>query len=105
MPYRVAYSAAAELDMRRPYLSVRDETTVRALARQLLTEQPDAESSRRRRMDPNPLAATWELRLGELRAYYDIDEASRTVWIVRVGHKRRERVVVRGIQVDLREQP
>ena len=54
-------------------------------------------------MDPNPLGTTWELRLGELRAYYDIDEASRTVWIVRVGHKRRERVIVRGVQVELRE--
>ena len=105
MAYSIHYAADAVADMRRPHMSARDEAVVRTQARQLLADQPAVESTRRRRMAPNPLDATWELRLGELRAYYDIDESTATVWILRVGYKRRERVIVRGVQVDLREQP
>jgi hypothetical protein len=37
--------------------------------------------------------------------YYDFDEAAQTVRVLRVGRKRRERVVIRGVETDLREQP
>jgi hypothetical protein len=54
-------------------------------------------------MDPNPLDATWRLRLGDLRVYYDLDEAAHTVWILRVGVKEREKIVIRGEAVDRRD--
>ena len=38
-------------------------------------------------MDQNPLNATWELRLGGLRALYDVDEERRVVTILRAGYK------------------
>lgn len=53
-------------------------------------------------MDPNPLEATWELRLGDIRVYYDLDEAAQLVRVLNVGIKRRERVFIRGREVDLR---
>ena len=39
-------------------------------------------------MRPNPLAP-WELRIGNLRVYYDIeDESEPTVWIEAIGIKK-----------------
>jgi hypothetical protein len=82
----------------------RRHRSVRAEVVRLLADQPAVASTRRKRMEPNPLGAGWALRLGELRVYYDIDEAAQRVWVSRVGVKVRERVRVGGAFVDMREQ-
>ena len=54
-------------------------------------------------MRPNPLAS-WELRIGKLRDYYDIeDEAENVVYIVAIGVKERNRVWIGGEEVELKE--
>jgi len=59
-----------------------------------LSHEPGAESRNRKRMRPNPLAP-WELRIGELRVYYDVVTGpSPQVVVVAVGVKRRARVLV-----------
>jgi mRNA-degrading endonuclease RelE of RelBE toxin-antitoxin system len=45
-------------------------------------------------MRPNPLAP-WELRIGNIRVYYDVaDEPKRTVVILGVGRKRQNLVQI-----------
>lgn len=45
-------------------------------------------------MRPNPLAP-WELRIGSLRVYYDVEEEPEpTVFIRAVGVKQRHRVLI-----------
>jgi hypothetical protein len=57
-----------------------------------LAHQPTAETRNRKPMRPNPLAP-WELRVGEVRVYYDVSEhPSPTVSIRAVGIKRRNQV-------------
>ena len=52
-------------------------------------------------MRPNPLAP-WELRIGSLRVYYDIQEQpSPRVMIVAVGKKVRNRVTIAGEEFTL----
>ena len=52
-------------------------------------------------MRPNPLAP-WELRVGELRVYYDVQETPiQKVMVLAVGIKRRNRVVIGGEEVEL----
>jgi hypothetical protein len=52
-------------------------------------------------MRPNPLAP-WELRIGELRVYYEIEEnPERVVTIVAVGVKDRNRVLIGGKEIEL----
>jgi mRNA-degrading endonuclease RelE of RelBE toxin-antitoxin system len=70
---------------------------VDAMERQLLHE-PERETRNRKRMKPDRpgFVAPWELRVGDLRVYYDVEAASSIVWIVAVGAKARERVRVRG---------
>ena len=57
MPYEIEYSPDAEEHLR------------------LLTarHQPTVKTKNRKPMRPNPLAP-WELRIGDLRVYYDVEE-------------------------------
>ena len=72
-----------------------------AIERQLLQE-PKRETRNRKPMDPHRdgFIAPWELRVGELRVYYAVeDEPEPTVVIVAVGVKVRERVRIGGKDV------
>jgi hypothetical protein len=49
--------------------------------------QPDIETKNRKPMRPNPLAP-WELRIGNLRVYYDFENSpDRVVYIRAIGMK------------------
>ena len=52
-------------------------------------------------MRPNPLAP-WELRIGELRVYYEIlEEPEQVVTILAVGVKDRNRVLIGGKKIEV----
>ncbi len=66
-----------------------------------LTHQPMVETRNRKPMRPNPLAP-WELRIGVLRVYYDVeDTAQPKVSIRAVGIKERNRVRIAGEIIEL----
>ena len=71
-----------------------------AIDRQL-KDQPTVPTKNRKRMRSNPLA-TWELRIGNLRAYYDVlTEPEAAVLIVAVGVKDRSTLRIGGEVVTL----
>jgi len=72
-------------------LSARQQTTVLDSVEKQLRDQPAVETKNRKPMRPNPVAP-WELRIGNLRVYYDIDESEHMVFIRAVGVKQREQV-------------
>ena len=99
MPYEVEYSPAAEEHLRA--LTARQRTTVFDTAQRQLADQPNIETRNRKPMRPNPVAP-WELRIGNLRVYYDIeDQPEPRVTIVAVGKKLRNRVTIGGEEMDL----
>lgn len=52
-------------------------------------------------MRPNPIAP-WELRVGTLRVYYDIEEEpEELVTVLAVGIKDRNRVLIGGKEIEL----
>ena len=52
-------------------------------------------------MRPNPLAP-WELRIGELRVYYDVEETPRRLVLIRaIGVKERNRVLIGSEELEL----
>lgn len=52
-------------------------------------------------MRPNPLAP-WELRIGDLRVYYDVEEGPEPKVLIRaVGIKERNRVRIGGKEFEL----
>ena len=62
--------------------------------------QPGLETRNRKPMRPNPVAP-WELRIGILRVYYEIEAAETVVRILAVGVKERDAVRIGGEVIKL----
>lgn len=60
-----------------------------------LRYQPTLGSRKIIPMQPNPVAG-WELRLGDYRVLYDVDETARVVTVQAVGEKRGNTLLIRG---------
>jgi mRNA-degrading endonuclease RelE of RelBE toxin-antitoxin system len=56
-----------------------------------LQHEPAVETRNRKPMRPNPLAP-WELRVGDVRVYYEVDAAESVVHVLAVGIKDRNKV-------------
>ena len=66
-----------------------------------LRHQPLVRTRNRKPLDPNDLA-TWELRVGELRVFYDVEtEPQPIVWIRAIGRKIRSRLYLGGKEIEL----
>ncbi len=105
VPYRIDYSPAAEDHLRA--LTARQRAIVFDTIDEQLKDQPAVETRNRKPMRPNPLAP-WELRIGDLRVYYDVQGASEVeepsesrVFILAVGIKDRNRLIIGGEEVKL----
>lgn len=64
-----------------------------------LLHQPSVETRNRKHMEPGQpnFVAPWELRVGDLRVYYDAEESpERIVVVVAIGVKVRNRVWIGG---------
>jgi mRNA-degrading endonuclease RelE of RelBE toxin-antitoxin system len=69
--------------------------------RQQLQYEPLVETRNRKSMEPNSLA-TWELRIGNLRVYYDVeDDLVKVVYIQAVGVKNRNQVRIGKEEIEL----
>jgi len=99
LAYRIEYSPAAEEHLR--ILTARQRSIVFDEVDERLPHQPAVETRNRKPMRPNPLAP-WELRIGDLRVYYEIeDEPEPKVTVLAVGYKDRNRVLIGGEEFDL----
>jgi len=65
-----------------------------------LRHQPALETKNRKPMRPNPVAP-WELRIGILRVYYEVESAETVVRILAVGLKDRDVVRIGGEVIKL----
>jgi mRNA-degrading endonuclease RelE of RelBE toxin-antitoxin system len=99
--YEIIYSHDAREDLK----SLPRSAQVRVLGEvpTYLAHQPAAPSRRRVAMDENPLGVSWELRLGNIRVFYDVREVpTPQVRVIRIGVKDRQRLRIRGQEVVLR---
>ncbi len=67
-----------------------------------LAHQPTARARNRKPMHPDRklYVAPWELRLGDLRVYYAVEDAPKKVIVMAVGIKERERLFIGGLEVE-----
>jgi mRNA-degrading endonuclease RelE of RelBE toxin-antitoxin system len=97
--YSIEYSPEAEDHLR--FLTARQQAIVLDTVDEQLTHQPTVETRNRKPMRPNPLAP-WELRIGMLRVYYDVEDTPEPkVYIRAVGIKERNRVRIAGAIFEL----
>lgn len=66
-----------------------------------LSHQPATPTRNRKKLRPNDVA-TWELRIRDVRVYYDVlEKPEPAVMIGAIGVKVRERVYIAGREIDL----
>ena len=99
MPYQIEYSPEAVDHLRG--LSGRDQSLVIDAVDEQLAHQPTVETRNRKPMRPNPLAP-WELRIGQLRVYYEVkQEPGPVVVVLAVGIKDRNTIQIGGEEISL----
>jgi mRNA-degrading endonuclease RelE of RelBE toxin-antitoxin system len=99
LAYVIEYSPEAEDHLR--WLTTRQQRTVVDTVDRQLLDQPGLETRNRKPMRPNPVAP-WELRIGNLRVYYDVkDEPEFIVTILAIGIKERDQVRIGGEKIRL----
>ena len=91
MPYEIEYTGSAIAHLQ--VLTARQRTIVRNGVRRHLATEPLRETRNRKLLRPN-IMASWELRLGDLRVYFEVTES--VVSVLAVGVKDRERVRIDG---------
>jgi len=103
MAYNIhsTYEADDDIDWLRPV----ERSVIKKALPKYLRDTPALRSTYRKEMEPNPLDAPWELRLGTLRVFYRVDVDQQTVMVLRAGRKVGNLVVIRGTAYDLREEP
>ncbi len=92
-PFTIDFTASAEADLK--WFSAYARRIILAGVELHLRNQPTAGTRRLKALRANPVAA-WEIRLGDYRVLYDVDESKRTVIIQLVGQKLADRLLVRG---------
>ena len=101
-PFALVYAPAVKHHLRaieRQHYSLIRET----LENQLRFE-PDTETRNRKPLrQPAAFEAQWELRFGpdnRFRVFYEVDRESRTVCILAIGVKERDRLFVGGEEIE-----
>src|SRR5438045_1055981 len=91
MPYKISITEDAE----RQFLAlpVREQRILEAAILSRLEHQPTALSRAIKRLRPNPLAE-FELRVGDLRILYNVEEDE--VLLLIVGRKAGDKIIVEG---------
>jgi len=93
----ITYSADAHIAL----LTARERRAVLDSLEQKLAFEPTKETRNRKRLRPNPIAP-WELRIGDLRVYFEVeDERHLLVRVLAVGVKKRAHVFIGGEKVEL----
>ncbi len=84
MGYEIRWSPNARDHLRR--LPAHQRALVLDEVERHLIQRPAEPTQKQKQLAENPLA-TWELRLGDLRVFYDVNRQEDTVDIVAVGVK------------------
>ena len=99
MPYKVDFAESVEAHLRA--LSARDRATTLAAIERQLVHEPLKETRNRKPLRPNPIAP-WELRVGELRVFYEVvGSATGVVRILAVGRKHHNVLTIGGKEIEL----
>ena len=102
-PFSLAYDPEVRTHLRA--IDAKYHSLIRATIEEQLPHQPELETRNRKPLQrPVALGATWELRFGpgnRFRVFYEVDAPAKIVYILAVGVKERNRLVIGGEEVKL----
>ncbi len=96
--FRIELTPEAVEDLR--LLRKFDQQQIIGAIERQLSGQAAQETRKRKRLRPNQLAE-WELRVGDFRIFYDIDQDNAVVKIEAVGYKQGSKLFVHGQEYHL----
>lgn len=94
--FEVTEEAVADLY----YYSSFERKTIAEEIRVQLAHQPLVESRKRKKLKENPIA-TWELRSGKYRIFYEVVETARKITLVAIGHKEHNILYIKGKEITI----
>ena len=98
MAYRIRFAESVKRPLRQ--LEARQRVLLLDAIEQQLSHEPTIETRNRKLLRPNPLAP-WELRVGDLRVFYDVVGQEEEVRVLAVGQKRGNSLWIDGEEVQL----
>ena len=98
MPFQIRFTPRAS-DELRAFRKNEQKQILETIKTQLLHE-PVSMTRNRKKLRPNELAE-WELRIGDFRVFYDVDEAEQVVSIRALGYKAGSRLMINSKEFDL----
>jgi mRNA-degrading endonuclease RelE of RelBE toxin-antitoxin system len=85
VPYTIVFGPRAAADLRS--LRKHKQVTIRDHINRFLLYQPTQEQGPRIKALVQPAIAQYRLRVGDFRVYYDVDETTTTVSVIRIVRK------------------
>jgi mRNA-degrading endonuclease RelE of RelBE toxin-antitoxin system len=98
MAYSIEFSEDAQRQLHQ--LTARDRAILLDAVEQQLARQPTKVTRKRKLLQVNPLA-TWELRVGKFRVFYNVEDEKLIVIVIAVGIKDRNLLYVDGKEFHL----
>jgi mRNA-degrading endonuclease RelE of RelBE toxin-antitoxin system len=97
--YRIRFTESAEQHFAE--LTARQQAIVLSAVKVQLRYEPSRETRNRKQLRPNPFAP-WELRVGFLRVFYEVDARELDlVNVLAIGIKRGNRLIVSGKEIHI----
>lgn len=97
--FRIEYSQEAVGHLRA--LTACEQATVLDTVEEQLLHDPNVETRNRKPLRPNSVAP-WELRIGNVRVYYDFSvDPEPVVFVQAIGVKSHNRVIIGGEEIEL----
>jgi mRNA-degrading endonuclease RelE of RelBE toxin-antitoxin system len=94
-PYEINLTESAETDLR--WFTAYAQRIILDGIEVHLRHQPAQGSRKIVELRPNPIAS-WELRLGDYRVLYNVNEAEHSVTVDTIGEKHGNRLIVQGTE-------
>jgi mRNA-degrading endonuclease RelE of RelBE toxin-antitoxin system len=82
--YQIEVTEEAKVDL--SHYTAFERKLIVSQIREQLTDQPLVETKNRKSLRDNPIAS-WELRIGKYRVFYEVNDPAKRVSVVSIGHK------------------
>jgi mRNA-degrading endonuclease RelE of RelBE toxin-antitoxin system len=96
--YQVVVTEEAKADL--THYTAFERKIITTAMRTNLPQLPSRETKNQKQLRDNPIAS-WELRAGRYRIFYEVDEKAHYVIIIAVGHKEHNRLLIKGTEVRI----
>ncbi len=96
--YKIEVTEEAKTDL--AYYTAFERKIMVSQIHHQLSEEPMVETKNRKPLRDNPVAS-WELRVGKFRVFYEVDDPARLIVVVSVGHKEHNVLIIRGKAVQI----